>query len=402
MANLLCHIMHTLISTQPPILNHVRGDAMFDRARVSNPAHAGNGDSLSALEAAVLDEDVIAEATPNEKAKLAETLKNVADARSSNELLRIKRSQLRTTVIAAWIAIIGVVALAYTTISEQRKQFERLAALQRDANEDTQWRDALKSVSFHDPASSQIAVLAMQGFFGSPQYSSQARAIAALLLPNVSNVYAFDEVLSRMGPPHTDGSNYRDLTGIAQMLGLDQRARFHIAGAASKKNTPFLMESLSAMKANPKEFDRDRDQQTRVAAWELDTASRTLRSVWTDKDPQKRLSPSQWQLSGAVLENANFDGLDFTETDFSLGILFNSSFQGAHFNKATLKDTYLRKVALDDADFSGVQVYSGSRWEDSNWWDAKCIPQPLLDYLLEVDSHPLTEETKSKLVANCR
>jgi hypothetical protein len=374
---------------------------MSDQARVAKRLQIGNGDSLSALEAAVLDEEVIAESTPNEKAKLAETLKNVADARSSNELVRIKRSQLRTTAFAAWIAIIGVVALAFVTISEQRKQSERLAVLQREANEDAQWREALESVSFRDPASSQMGVLAMQGFFGSPQYSSQARSIAALLLPNVSNVYAFDEVLSNLGPPHTDRGNYHDLTGIAQMLGFDQRAKFHISGAASKKNTPFLMESLGAIKANPKDLDRDRDQQTRVAAWELGTVSRTLRSVWTDKDPQKRLSPSGWQLSGAVLEKASFDGLDFTETDFSFGILFNSSFKGTHFDRATLKDTYLRKVALDDADFSGVKVYSGSRWEDSNWWDAKCIPQPLLDYLLEADSHPVTEEAKSKLVANC-
>jgi len=374
---------------------------MSDQARVANRLEIGNGDSLSALEAAVLDEEVIAESTPNEKAKLAETLKNVADARSSNELVRIKRSQLRTTAFAAWIAIIGVVALAFVSISEQRKQSERPAVLQREANEDAQWREALKSVSFRDPASSQMGVLAMQEFFGSPQYSSQARSIAALLLPNVSNVYAFDEVLSTMGPPHTDRGNYHHLTGIAQMLGFDQRAKFHISGAASKKNTPFLMESLGAIKANPKDLDRDKEQQTRVAAWELDTVSRTLRSVWTDKDPQKRLSPSGWQLSGAVLENASFDGLDFTETDFSLGILFNSSFKRTHFDGATLKDTYLRKVALDDADFSGVKVYSGSKWEDSNWWDAKCIPQPLLDYLLEADSHRVTEETKSKLVATC-
>ena len=374
---------------------------MSDQVRLANRLRIGNGDSLSVLEAAVLDEEVIAESTPNEKAKLAETLKSVADARSSSELVRIKRSQLRTTAFAALIAVIGVAALAFVTISEQRKQSERLAVLQREANEDAQWREALKSVSFRDPASSQMGVFAMQGFFGSPQYSSQARAIAALLLPNVSNVYAFDEVLATMGPPHTDRGNYHDLTGIAQMLGLDQRAKFHISGAASRKNTPFLMESRGAMKANPKDFDRDKDQQTRVAAWELDTVSRTLTSVWTDKDPQKRLSPSGSNLSGAVLENASLDGLDFTASDFSFGILFNSSFKGARFDRATLKDTFLRKVALDDADFNGVKVYSGSKWEDANWWDAKCIPQPLLDYLLEADSHPVTEETKSKLVANC-
>ena len=374
---------------------------MYDQARVANRLETGNGDSLSALEAAVLDEEVIAESTPNEKAKLAETLKNVADARSANELVRIKRSQLRTTAFAAWLVIAGAVALAFVTVSEQREQSERLAALQRDANEDAQWREALKSVSFRDPASSEMSALAMQGFFGSSQYSSQARAIAALLLPNVSNVYAFDEVLSRMGPPHTDRSNYQDLTGIARMLGLDERARLHISGAASKKNTPFLVESVPALRANPRDSDRDKDQQTRVAAWELDVASRTLRTLWAEKDPQKRLSPRGSDLSGAVLENGSFDGLDFTETDFRFGILFNASFKGTRFNGATLKDTYLRSVALDGADFSGVKVYSGSRWDDANWWDAKCIPQPLLDYLLEAGSHPLTDEAKARLVANC-
>ncbi len=375
---------------------------MSDQTDLVDRLETGNGDGFSALEAAVLDEDVIAESSPNEKAKLAETLKNLADARSSHELLRIKRSLLRTTAFAVWIAVIVVVALAYMTISEQRKQPERLAALQRDANEDAQWREALKLVSFRDPASSQIGVFAMQGFFGSPQYSAQARAIAGLLLPNVSNVYAFDEVLARMGPPHTDRSNYQDLTGIAQMLGLDQRARNHISGAAMKKNTPFLMESVSAMRAGSKDSDRDKDQQTRVAAWELDSMSRTLRRLWTDKDPKKRLSPGGWPLSGAVLENGDFDGLDFSETDFSFGILFNASFQGARFNKATLKDAYVRKVALDDADFSGVTAFSGSRWEESNWWDAKCVPQPLLDYLLKEDAHPLTPEAKAKLVSSCR
>jgi uncharacterized protein YjbI with pentapeptide repeats len=374
---------------------------MSDRIGVANRPQTGNGDRFSALEAAVLDEEVIAESTPNEKAKLAETLKNLADARNSHEVLRLKRSQFRTTAIAAWILLLAIIGAALITISEHRKQSERLAALERDSKEDAQWREALSLVSFRDPWASQTGAFAMQGFFGSRQYAAEARAIAALLLTNVSNVYAFDQVMSRMGPPHTDRKNYQDLTSIAQMLGLDLRARFHIGGAASKKNTPFLMESVSAVKANPKDVDRDKDQQARAAAWELDTTSRTLRSIWTDKDPQKRLSPAGWSLSGAVLENANFDGLDFTATDFSFGILFNASFKGVLFNQAMLKDAYLRKVALDGADFSGITVFSGSRWEDSNWWGAKCVPQPLLDYLLKADPHPLPPEAKSKLVSNC-
>ena len=42
-----------------------------------------------------------------------------------------------------------------------------------------------------------------------------------------------------------------------------------------------------------------------------------------------------------------------------------------------------------------------SRGATAHWWDAKCIPQPMLDYLLKSVPHPLTPETKSKLVSNC-
>jgi uncharacterized protein YjbI with pentapeptide repeats len=79
--------------------------------------------------------------------------------------------------------------------------------------------------------------------------------------------------------------------------------------------------------------------------------------------PEEQLTVRQKGQMASVLENANFDGLDFTGTDFSFGILLNSSSKGTHFNGATLKDTHVRKVALDNADFSGVTVYSGGRWE---------------------------------------
>lgn len=241
------------------------------------------------------------------------------------------------------------------TLREQRNQSESVARLQRDANEDAQWREALKLVSFQGQVSSQSGVLAMQGFFSSPRYSSQSRTIASALLTNVPNVLVFDEVMSRMGPAHTDSSNIDDLTSMAQMLGAAQRVRCHIMGAASRKNTPFLIKEVSAIDANPNNLDRDKDERTAIAAWELDTTSHTLSDVW------KKLSPKDSNLLGPVLTNTNFDGLDFTDVNFNFGILFNSSFKGAHLNAAKLRNVYVREVALDDADFSGVTVYDGSR-----------------------------------------
>lgn len=282
------------------------------------------------------------------------------------------------------------------TLREQRNQSESVARLQRDANEDAQWREALKLVSFKDQVSSLSGVFAMQGFFSSPRYSSQARTIASALLTNVPNVFVFDQVMSRMGPAHTDSSNVEDLTSMAQMLGSAQRVRNHIKGTASREKTPFLIKEVSAIETSPNNLDRDKDQQAAIAAWELDTTSHTLSDVW------KKLSPKDSNLLGAVLANTSFDGLDFTNVNFTFGILFNSSFKGTHFNAAKLRDVYVREVSLDDSDFSGVIVYDGSRWENSNWWDAKCIPPQMLSYLLKADPHPLTETAKTKLASGCR
>lgn len=309
--------------------------------------------------------------------------------------------------LAPWLALAGVIlGLLFQswqfnkTLREQQRQSEKTAALQRDANEDAQWREALKLVSFKDQESSQVGVFAMLGFFSSPRYEAQARTFAGVLLTNIPNVYAFDQVMSRMGPPHTDEKNFSDLTSLAQMLGFAQRARFHIKGAASRKNTPFLMR-VDAIEPNPKNLGRDKDQQARVAAWEIDTTSQTLLTVWKNEEAKKRLSPRDSPLEGVVLEYGNFDDLDFTGANFSFGILYNASFRRVHFNGATLKDLYVCKVALDGADFRGVTVYEGSKWEGSNWWDAKCVPQELLDYLLRVDTHRTTEEAKRRLVSNC-
>jgi Pentapeptide repeats (8 copies) len=303
-----------------------------------------------------------------DRAKGAEILKNLADVRNSYQTLRIQRLQLKTTRFATWVPLLALIITLIgttitlvvqnkqfnTTLGEQRQQSERAATLQRDASEDAQWREALKSVSFKDQP--VLGAFAMQGFFRSPRYDSQARAIASALLTDIPNVNAFDEVITRIRDNTTD-ANFTDLSVVAQMLGFAQRVRFHMKGAASKDNTAFLIEDVDEINPVPKDLAGDSDQRTKVAAWEIDTASRCLRQVW--KRAEKPASPARRVLTGMVLENAksdaeNFDGLNFSRANLSFGILYNASFRGANFNQAKLKDVYVQKVALDDADFSGV------------------------------------------------
>jgi hypothetical protein len=370
-------------------------------------AQPHESDKYSALEAYAFALD--------DKAKSVEILKNLADARNSHELLRIQLLQLKTgrfatrvpllalifTLIGTTITVVVQNKQFNTTLREQRQQSESVATLQRDASEDAHWREALKSVSFKDQP--VLGAFAMQGFFRSPRYDSQSRAIASALLTGIPNVNAFDEVITRIRDNTTD-TNFTDLSVVAQMLGFAQRARFHIKGAASKGNTSFLIEDVDEINPDPKDLASDSDQRTKVAAWEIDTASQCLRRVW--KRTEKPISPEGKVLTGMVLENAksdgeNFDGLNFSRANLSFGILYNASFRGANFTGAKLKDIYVREVALNDADFSKVTVYDGSRWEDSNWWNAKCVPRQMLDYLLKVDPRPLTLQTESKLVSNC-
>lgn len=325
----------------------------------------------------------------------------------------------KTTIVAVLAALIAfagtVMTLIYqnkqfdTTLREQQKQSQRVVDLQRDAAEDAQWRESLKSVSFKDQPA--LGAFAMQGFFSSPRYSSQARAIASALLADIPNVNAFDEVITRIRD-NTVPSNFPDLSAVAQMLGFTQRMRFHIKGAASREKTPFLIEDVDEISPNPKNLSSDSDQRTKVAAWEIDTASQCLRQVWKrdggteSADTERPISPVNKVLTGIVLENAksttaNFDGLDFSKANLNFCILYNASFKSANFDGAKLKDVYVRNAILTDANLSHVTVYEGSRWEGSNWWDAKCIPQQMLDYLLRVDAHALTPQAKGRLVSNC-
>jgi uncharacterized protein YjbI with pentapeptide repeats len=326
------------------------------------------------------------------RAKNVETLKNLNEA-------RFQRWQAFATVVPLLALVVTALTLTYQT-RQQQKQAEKEAETQRNASEDSQWREAMKLVSFRDPFSSQVGALAMQSFFSSSRYGTHARAIAGALLTNVSSVSTFDEVISQM-KAHTNVANYGDLIGVAQMLGFSQRARFHIKHTASSQNTPYLTDDVGDIDPNPRDLEHNDLQKTKVAAWELDTVSNKLRQLWIGYNGQVPLSPHGWDLAGVVVEDGIYDNLDFARANFNYGILYNASFKDVSFKEASFRNTYVRDVKLNGADFAGVTQFSGSRWEDTGWQDAKCIPPQMLEYLMTVDPQPLTSTEKSLLVSNC-
>ncbi|MGA1987272.1 MAG: pentapeptide repeat-containing protein [Candidatus Sulfotelmatobacter sp.] len=333
-------------------------------------------------------------------------MKNLAEARNSAISTRLQRWR---DISSSAVPILALVVTALTvilqtrqfrqTLTQQVEQFGRTERQQAEAHEDTEWREALKDVSFKDPRSSLVGAFAMQGFFNNPRYRDQAREIASGLLANTINVSSFDEILTNMRDK-TDGSNLAHMTSLAQMLGFAQRAKHRMKGAASVTTAPFLTKDVDEIDPNPKDFEHNADQQLKVAAWEIDSVSQFLRQLW--RDPNKGLSPQHYVLTGTVLENGDFDNLDFSGSHLDFGILYNATFRNVHFKDATLKDLFVRHVNLEGADFSGVSEVTGSRWEDTNWWRAKCVPPAMLEYLVQQTKHAVSQDDRMTLARNCQ
>jgi hypothetical protein len=378
----------------------------------AGPKQSENGDDYSAIEAFVLD-NIKQSQTLDERVKSVEMLKNIADARNSSQAWKQQRIQFFVTAVSPVLAlIVTVVTIGFQyrqfqkTLAQQTKQSEDTAKIQRQAGDDEQWRAAIQSVSLKEPV---LGAIVMQGFFDSKQYGAPARTIAGALLASVPNVNVFDEVFITMRD-NTTNNNSGDLLAVAQSLGFTQRAMSHIQGAASKQNTALLQTEVDDISTDPKVLARDSEQQTRVVAWELDSVSAGLQDIWTRSI--NRVPASNQLLSGAVLENYPFDGIDFTKTYFNLGIFCHASFKKAIFKQAKLRQVYLCNDAdvtganFDGASLTGANLsevlpgnFENSTWQDANWWEAQCISKELLKYLKDKFPHGMTTKQESKLLS---
>jgi len=340
----------------------------------------------TSLEAKALSEGIAAQ-TAGERAKYAEILKNIADAKKSAFESNLPRwREFLVSVLPLLTLLVGFC------------QFSRTQNQSREAHEDSEWRQALKNVSFRDRKASLMGAFAMQGFFKSDRYSSQAREIAGVLLPHTSNVGGFDEILVSMRQG-TNDYNFKDVKGIGQKLGLDQRTRNGLGNQAPSDPPPFLTEDVNFMSLDEDLIEKDSKLQSQAAAWEIDSVSQALLALW--RDQKMGLSPTGETLTTTVLENGTFDDLDFSDSNLRLSFLYHASFKRVKFRNAKLKGIFMDDVQLDGADFSGVSDYEDSEWGSSNWWTAKCVPPKMADYLEDGTGHKLSDTEKRELAKNC-
>jgi hypothetical protein len=342
-----------------------------------------------ALEQAAASDDLevrrkameIANAVSEKRKVMTETAKLLLDTKEASRESKFGRTRYWAGTLTPLLAVF----LTGATLLMQTWQYQSSAKLQVDANEDSQWRDAIKNVSMRDTGTTLISAFAMRTFFDSSHYSLQARTVAATLLPHVDNPDGFDNVFFDMLDDNSK-PNQAHIVAIAKTIFNSQLDLYHVNVLASqpvKLEFATLKEILG--EDDPPTFiqqDPASRKQAVASAWMLDSVSDGLHDLWVSKNG----TPQGMDLGGVVLEFGQFDGLDFSRTNLRGGALYHSDFKGVNFTGASFTRKLISNVTLDGADLKGVTDFEESRWEYTNWWKAKCLSPELLAYLEKNDS----------------
>jgi hypothetical protein len=332
-----------------------------------------------------------------------EAVRTIRDLQSkqnqSKALGRVERWAAVLAPSASAIAIfVSVGALAF-----QMYQFRKNAEAEQAAAETSQWRDAVKNLSLRNDSSVLSSAVQMQSFFGSPRYSTPSRAVASVVLPCVTSGGAFDAVSDEMRMK-SNRLNEKDMVVLAQAVTSEDWDLYDsVPESMRKESFAEFLEDPSDMIADVEEFaaedtrytqnkpdseadtiaanecERERWYNPRKRAltdsYNADTISNELAKLWHDREDLDP-GPTQLDLVGIVLENADLSGVNFSGVSLYKTTFNNSDLTGADFSNTKRSNT-----KLDHAVFSKLIGYAGSKWLGANWWDADGMDCELAKYL---------------------
>ncbi len=322
-----------------------------------------------------------------------------------------KRGRLKylATKMAPYTPLFAVVLTATTLIfqgyiwhSDQRHQTE--------AHEESQWREAVKNISLKDSDTALVGALGVHSFFASENHPRQARKVAAVLLPHVDDVIGFDTILFDMldlvdsAAPEDKDIMQGQIIDISKAVFNSQLDRYGVNRGAQHLSLDFrMLRQMLGDDEPPAPILQDDTKHTKAfaAAWKLSSVSTVLQTLWTDKG----LSPQGADLGGVVLVGKGsgereFSKLNFSNLKMAGGAFYKANFMEANFTGADLSRKLISGVNLAAADLRSVE-FAGSKWEHTNWWEAKCISTSLLAYLEEIDDTATSENKAAAHKISC-
>jgi hypothetical protein len=356
----------------------------------------------------------------------AETMqKAVETARIAHELQRkeketkwVRAAQDWATLVTSSTVIVSLITIAVQlyqfrkSSTAQEEQFHRTAEEQRMAAATSQWREALKNVSFKDDSSVLSSAMQMQSFFSYEPYSAQSRSMAATLLPYVTSGPAFDAVVDQLRST-SNVANQKDLISVMQLVvdedwDLYSKAVKHGSGKSFAEfmedptgmipeGTHLSVEDARRLSVTENQSERDRWYNplklALICSYNADSISKAMARLWREKK-EMNPGPAKLALSGIVLENSDLRQIDFSGVNLKGTLINKCNLTGANLSGTTLKDAILNDTALKDAVLTGITAFDGSKWNGTSWWDASKMDCALAEYLHR--NFPASHEASAK------
>jgi hypothetical protein len=252
-----------------------------------------------------------------------------------------ERSERVRDYVALLTPLVTIIALAATLIA-QNWQFLRSESDKREEALDTQWSDAVKTISASGALSP--GVIALQPFLRSLKYGEQARDVAVNLLASSSDPAFVTSLFSTALLP----ANWSNMD---RMLQLNR--------ALSARGMPLVNKAWDAEKG----FD-----QTRLAKDENATFDYVF----------NRAGPSTTAQIGGVLKTPRPPG---THVDLSSTYFISGDRKGVDLTGANLEGAYFDQMDLQEAELKGVTQLNSTFCHRTAWWKVKSISKSLLEYL---------------------
>jgi hypothetical protein len=318
--------------------------------------------------------------------------------------------------IAAYLAVLAFL-ISLSTLGSQIYQFNKTAEQQRETSMQTQWREALKSVSIKDDSSVLSSLLQVQSFVDEPKYEKPSRSLAVVLIPLAGSGAEVDSAWEALVEHTHDNGAQTDLISVGRDIVAEEvqlfKEREQISGeldrtqqakfiefvtqpeeflkpysSASDPERPIASQDsltsidggkdasrkLSVHEPNAEEesqYERERRldpfKRANAATWKLNSISVGLEKLW--KSPKKEVRPEH--LEGMVLFGANYGAVDFSGAYLNDAAIVDSDVTGANFGCAHLENAVLLKV----------RGYTQANWDEAHWWKAKLLSCDLAQYL---------------------
>jgi hypothetical protein len=324
-----------------------------------------------------------------------------SESRIGNPVLR-KFPVTQVTVILALVTFFSQTVQIFWSHREQVK-----------THEDSEWRQAIKSLSFDEKGKALPGALNVSTFYDSERYGDTARQLVAASLPHIVEPSSFNTVYFEL-QKHIDQTNINYLYGVNRALRekyvqffQDERDSF---SPLEDNSADFLPEWLEVNLSQ--RISDDRVDQKRIAQdWEneIDSSTSGLASFWRqhqklDADASTlalRSCQTSHDLQTLMLKLQNAV-IDLKRVDLSCSYLpktyiadvnlggssfDNSDLAGADLSKANLSAASFRCTNIDGTNLKNVTNYEGSVWTGTDWEKDRNNLSPQLTTYLEKNFH---------------